>query len=92
MSLDLMTILPIGVSIAALIYTAVSFRKVANKDTSAAATQKAKMESDISYIRDSIDEIKLDNRAIKKEVDEVKGRLIVAEQSIKSLQAQLDKD
>ena len=92
MTLDIITIIPIAVSIAALVYTAVSFRKVANKDTSATAAAQATMTADIRYIRNAIDDIKLENRAIKKELDELKGRVIIAEQSIQSVQKQLNKE
>ena len=86
MSTDLLTILPIALSIAALVYTAVSFRKASNKDTSAEAAQQATMTADIRYIRNAIDDIKLENRAIKKELDDVKARLIRAETTIQTVQ------
>ena len=86
MTFDLLTIIPIAVSIAALVYTAVSFRKVANKDTSAMAAAQATMTADIRYIRNAIDDIKLENRAIKKELDDVKARLIRAETNIQAVQ------
>lgn len=85
MQLDVLAILPIIIAAVALVYNGMSFRRLASQDTSADAASQAKMSADIRYIRDSIDDIKLENRAIKKELDDVKGRLIVAEEQIKRL-------
>lgn len=67
----------------ALLFTVLSFRKSEFKDTSADAKELATMNANITYIRNAIDDIKLENRAIKKELDELKSRVIVLEQQLK---------
>ena len=75
---------------AALVFTAFSFKRNATHDTEAGATERANMSADIRYIRNSIDEIKLENRGIKKDLDDIKGRVIVVEQSVESAHKRLD--
>lgn len=82
---DLLPYMTVALSLTAIVYTAVSFRKAANKDASTSAAQRATMEANIQYIRNSIDDIKLEFKGIKKDVDEIKSRLIVAENEIKNL-------
>ena len=82
---DLLPYITVALSLTAIVYTAVSFRKAANKDASTSAAQRATMEANIQYIRNSIDDIKLEFKGIKKDVVELKSRLIVAESEIKNL-------
>lgn len=88
--MDLMQILPICLSIAALIYTAVSFRRTANKDQSATAADRARMEADIRYIRDSVDDIKLQYKSLAKELTDLRDRVITVEASTKSAHKRMD--
>ena len=67
----------------ALLFTAFSFRRVVFKDTSSDAKELAMMNANITYIRNAIDDIKLENRTIKNEIDDLKARVIVVEQHIK---------
>ena len=76
-------ILSLCISGFALIFTAMSFRRTAFKDTSSDAKELATMNANIQYIRNAIDDIKLENRAIKKELDDLKARVIVVEQQLK---------
>ena len=84
------TIISLAVAILALIFTALSFRRTTNKDTSETATQRANMTADIKYIRSSIDDIKLENRAIQKDVSDLGKKVIEIEQSAKSAHKRLD--
>ena len=83
-------ILPICISLAALVITALAFKRNETNDTAAHATEQATMSADIRYIRSSVDEIKLENRAIKKDLDAVKDRILVVEQSVASAHRRLD--
>ena len=85
-----MTIIPLCISACALVFTALSFRRNANHDTSAAAIERATMTADIRYIRDSIDEIKLENRKIRTDLDDLKTKVVEIEQSTKSAHKRLD--
>ena len=67
----------------ALLFTALSFRRATFKDTTSDAKELAIMNANIQYIRNAIDDIKLENRAIKKELDELKSRIIVVEQKLR---------
>lgn len=88
--MDVLTILPIAISACALIYAALSFRRNANHDTSDVAIQRATITADIRYIRDSIDEIKLENKSIQKELAELKTKVVEIEASTKSAHKRLD--
>lgn len=84
------TIVSLAVAICALLFTALSFRRTAYRDNGETATQRATMTADIRYIRMSIDEIKLENRAIQKDVSELKQKVVEVEQSTKSAHKRLD--
>ena len=84
------TIIAICISAAALLFTALSFRRTQNQDTSETATQRATMTADIKYIRDAIDEIKLENKVIQKDVSDLKTKVAQIEQSTKSAHKRLD--
>lgn len=83
-------IVPLCISACALLFTALSFRRTANHDTDAAAVERATMTADIRYIRDAIDEIKLENRAIRQDLDELKTRVVEIEASTKSAHKRID--
>ena len=80
----------LAVALCALLFTAMSFRRTQNKDTSADATERATMSADLRYIRQSIDEIKLENKSIQKDIEELKTRVVVIEQSTKRAHERLD--
>jgi len=84
------TIISLVIALAALIFTALSFRRTANQDNQATATERATMTADIRYIRGSIDEIKLENRSIQKDMSELKTKVVEIEQSTKSAHKRLD--
>lgn len=84
------TIISLVVAVCALIFTALSFRRTQNQDTAESATERATMTADIRYIRSSIDDIKLDNKAIKQDVGELKTKVVELEASTKSAHKRLD--
>lgn len=88
--MSLETAVAIGVPLIALIFTALTFKRNADRDTSATASERATMTANISYIRQSIDEIKLDNRAIKTDLEELKTKVATIEASAKSAHKRLD--
>lgn len=83
-------VLPLVISACALLFTALSFRRNTNADTSATAQERATMTADIRYIRQSIDEIKLENRAIRQDLTDVQTKLAEVEASAKSAHKRLD--
>ena len=88
--MSLETIVAICVPLIALIFTALTFKRNADKDTGATAAERATMNANISYIRTSIDEIKLDNKSIQKDVSDISKKLVEVEASAKSAHKRLD--
>ena len=84
------TIIALIISACALVFTALSFRRTATLDTSASATERATMTADIRYIRQSIDDIKLENRTIQKDISELKAKVVEIETSTKSAHSRID--
>ena len=84
------TVISLAVAIIALLFTAMSFRRTSNQDTSAAAIERATMTADIKYIRNSIDDIKVENRSIQKDVTDLKTKVVEIEASTKSAHKRLD--
>lgn len=84
------TIFALCISACALVFTALSFRRTQNHDNSDIATQRATITADIRYIRDSIDEIKLENKSIQKDLSELKTKVVEIDASTKSAHKRLD--
>jgi ABC-type transporter MlaC component len=84
------TIISIVIAFCALLFTALSFRRTQNQDTTASVTERTTMNANISYIRQSIDEIKLDNRTIKTDLDELKTKVVEIDASTKSAHRRID--
>ena len=84
------TIISLGVAVCALLFTALSFRRTQNKDTSESASERATMTADIKYIRTSIDDIKVDNRVIKADIGELQTKVARVEQSVESAHKRID--
>ena len=84
------TVVSICIAACALLFSALSYKRNANNDSADIVTQRATITADIRYIRQSIDEIKLENRAIRSDLDELKSKLIEVEASTKSAHKRLD--
>ena len=84
------TIISLGVALCALLFTALSFRRTQNRDTSESASERATMTADIKYIRTSIDDIKVDNRVIKADIGELQTKVAKVEQSVESAHKRID--
>ena len=84
------TIISLVLAFCALLFTALSFRRTQNQDTTASATERATMTADVKYIRSSIDEIKLENRAIQKDVGELKTKVVEIDASCKAAHTRID--
>lgn len=84
------TIISLVIAFSALLFTALSFRRTANKDTSETASERATMTADIKYIRDSVDDIKVDNRVIKADLSTLQTKVAKVEQSVESAHQRID--
>lgn len=84
------TVAPICIAALALVFSALSYLRNANKDTGASAATLATMTADIRYIRASIDDIKLENKSIQKDMTDCKTQLVALEQAVKSAHKRID--
>lgn len=84
------TIISLVLAFCALLFTALSFRRTQNQDTTETATARAMMTADVKYIRQSIDEIKLENKAIQRDIGDLKAKVVEIDQSTKSAHKRLD--
>ena len=84
------TVVAMIVPVLALVFTVLSFRRTENHDTSAAATERATLTADVRYIRESIDDIKLEYKTIQRDVGEISKKLVEVEASTKSAHKRLD--
>jgi septal ring factor EnvC (AmiA/AmiB activator) len=82
--------IPIALSCVMAIIAIITLAKNSKKDTQQDAEQRASMTADMKYIRNSIDEIKVDNRVIQKDVSDLKIKTVEIEQSVKSAHKRLD--
>lgn len=88
--MPLETIISLVVAVAALLFTALSFKRTKYQDNSANATERATMTADIRYIRSSVDDIKLENKAIQRDIIDMRERVVAVEQSTKSAHNRID--
>lgn len=84
------TIISLVIAFCALVFTALNFRRNASIDTSSTAAERATLTANVQYIRQTIDEIKLENRAIQNDIAEMKAKIVEIEQSTKSAHKRLD--
>lgn len=84
------TIISLVIAFCALLFTALSFRRTANKDNSEVATERATISADIKYIRTSVDDIKVDNRVIKENIGQLQTKVAKVEQSVESAHKRID--
>ena len=84
------TIISLVIAFCALLFTALSFRRTANHDTSESASERATMTADIKYIRTSVDDIKVDNRVIKADLSTLQTKVARVEQSVESAHQRID--
>ena len=82
--------IPIALSCVMAIIAIITLARNSKKDTQQDAEQRASMTADMKYIRNSIDEIKVDNRVIQKDVSDLKIKTVEIEQSVKSAHKRLD--
>ena len=84
------TVISLVIAAAALLCTLWNIRRTANGDTSETAVARATLTADIKYIRSSVDDIRLDNKALQKDIGELKTQLVIVEQSVKSAHKRID--
>ena len=82
--------IPIALSCVMAIVAIITLAMNGKKSTEKEAEQRASLTADVKYIRGSIDEIKVENRVIQKDVGDLKIKIIEVEQGMKSAHKRLD--
>ena len=82
--------IPIALSCVMAIVAIITLARNGKKDTQDDAIQKATMTADLKYIRDGIDEMKVDNRVIKADIGELQTKVARVEQSVASAHQRID--
>ena len=82
--------IPIVLSCVMAIIAIITLAKNTKKDTEKEAEQRASMTSDMKYIRSSVDEIRLDNKSIQKDVGDLKLKVVEIETGLKAAHQRLD--
>jgi len=82
--------IPIALSCVMAIVAIVTLARNTKKDTEDDAVQKATLAADLKYIRDGVDDIKLDNRVIKEDIGKLQTKVARIEQSVESAHQRID--
>lgn len=82
--------IPIALSCIMAIIAIITLANNSKKDTQKEAEERAAMRSDMKYIRSSVDEIRLDNKSIQKDVADLKVKVVEIEQGMKSAHKRID--
>lgn len=88
--MEIVTWLPIVVSVCMFIVALLTLRRNTNADTTANATERATLAADVRYIRSGVDEIKVENRAIRKDVEDLRTKVVSVEASANSAHKRID--
>ena len=84
------TWLPIAVSICMFIVALLTLRRNKEADNTANATERATLAADVRYIRTGVDEIKVENRTIRTDLDKLNVKVAEIDASCKSAHKRLD--
>ena len=84
------TVLPLAISCGMFILALITLRRNQTQDTTATASERATLNANVQYIRSSIDEIKLENRAIRTDLDDLKVKVAEIDSATKSAHKRLD--
>ena len=82
--------IPIVLSCVMAIVAIITLAKNTKKDTQDDAVQRATLSADLKYIRDGVDEIKIDNRVIKEDIGKLQTKVARIEQSVESAHQRID--
>ena len=88
--MQLTTWLPIVVSICMFIVALLTLRRNKDADNTAEATERATLAADVRYIRTGVDEIKVENRTIRTDLDKLNVKVAEIDASCKSAHKRLD--
>lgn len=84
------TIISLVIAACALLFTAISYKRTQTQDTTESATERATLTADVRYIRNSVDEIKLENKTIQRDIGDLKTKVAEIDASARSAHKRLD--
>ncbi|MFA5559947.1 MAG: hypothetical protein WDA59_10945 [Methanofastidiosum sp.] len=90
MSIELTVLIGLGGTIFGIVITYLTFRRNANADIKAEATNDAEIKSDLNYIKKILQDIQVDLRLQDKRVGELSERVIKIDESSKSAHRRID--
>lgn len=82
--------IPIGLSCVMAIIAIITLARNGKKDTTDEAIQRATMTADVKYIRTSIDEIKVENKVIQKDIGDLKTKVVQIESKVDNAHTRID--
>ena len=88
--MSLETVLPIAISCGMFILALLTLRRNQTQDTTVTAQERATLSANVQYIRGAIDDIKLENRAIRTDLDDLKVKVAEIDSATKSAHKRLD--
>lgn len=88
--MELDKIMPIIIAALSLLVAALSLRRAKDGDSALSIKERATMAADIRYIRDAIDDIKVQYKSLDQSMHDHESRLVAVEQSCKSAHHRLD--
>ena len=80
----------LGISAVMMIVAVITLARNGKHDVTDEAVQRASMTADLKYIRTSVDDIKLENRSMQRDVGELKLRVTEIDASVRSAHKRLD--
>ena len=82
--------LPIFVSVVALSFTTASFIRTSHHETGEIAMERATMIADLRYIRQGIEDMKVDSKVMKEDLRSMESRITAVESSTASAHKRID--
>lgn len=78
------------ISICTILFTAISFILARKKDGYSDGDKDGNLKSDIKYVREGVDDLKLDLKELNRKQDDLNVRLIRVEESAKQAHKRID--
>lgn len=90
MSTELVVLIGLICTVLGAVVGYLNWRRVANAEIKVGAKHDGELRSDIGYIKRAVDDIRLDQRAQEKRINDINNRLIRNEESTKQAHKRID--
>ena len=88
--MDTTALISVVAAISGVVIAWLTFGRNSNKEAQNRGADGAQMHADIDYIKRGVDDIRLEQKALRKDVADLDKRLVIVEQSTKSAHKRLD--